>query len=150
MIQKKEQTIIDIPQTNSRIGAESEYSGDLGFSTSFSILGSVKGNIKGGELLIVYPQGRVEGVILVDYLLVLGYVSGTINAKKGVFFFDSAVVRGNVLSAIIRMQPGVDFEAECNLTEEDNIDIFSISRETFRANIFDQFVHRLDEISLHK
>lgn len=144
------QRIIELPQTSSRIGAKSKYDGVLKFEKSMGILGEVNGEIIGGELLVVYSNAKVLGNILVDYLLVIGRIEGNIHARRGVYFYEGAVVRGSVLSAIIRMQTGVDFEGECNLIEKEDVDIFSLSREVFRSSMFDKLVHELDERSTKK
>lgn len=139
-------TIIEIPHTSSRIGKGAEYDGVLQFKTSMSIMGKVKGKINGGELLIVHPDAVVEGDINVNYLLVIGKVYGNMNVKRGIYFFENAVARGNITSAIIRMQSGVDFDGKCNLSIEDEVDIFSLTRENHYSTLFDKLVHELDNI----
>lgn len=144
------QSIIDIPQTTSQIGKHSLYDGELRFEKSVSVLGRVKGKIIGGELLIVYPHAVIEGDILVDYMLVMGTVIGNINARRGVLLYENSIVRGSVVSTVIRMQSGVDFEGDCNIIESEETDIFSFSREEFRTTLFDNLVHELDEASSPK
>lgn len=148
----KNQAIIEVPQTASRIGKNTMYEGVLKFKTSMSVIGKVKGSIVGGELLIIHPNAIVEGDIIADYLLIIGSVSGNINARKGVYFFENSVVRGTVTSAVIRMQTGVDFDGKCNLNIEEDVDIFSLSRQSFHISMFDKLLHELDEIyfSHHK
>ena len=139
-------TTIEIPHTSSRIGKGAEYNGVLQFKTSMSIMGKMKGEIHGGELLIVHPNAIVEGDISVNYLLVIGSVYGNMNIKRGVYFFENALIRGNITSAIIRMQSGVNFDGTCNLSIEDEVDIFSLTRENYYSTLFDKLVHELDDI----
>ena len=44
------------------------------------------------------------------------------------------------------MQSGVDFDGKCNLSIEDEVDIFSLTRENHYSTLFDKLVHELDSI----
>lgn len=130
---KQHRAVIELPQTESRIGAQTAYSGVLSFKSSLSVFGKVDGKIEGGELLVIHPQAEVDAQIEADYILLAGTVKGQILARKGVCFYATAVFQGSVISRTIRMYAGADFQGSCNFMEREHVDIFSLSRGEFRA-----------------
>lgn len=139
MSNKQASIKIELPQTNSRIGRKSTYSGAIQFKTSLSILGKFSGTIKGGELLVLFPTANIEAKIQADYILIAGTVSGEIYANKGIYLYSSAYVRGDIHSTRVRMQPGLNFEGKCNFLKQEKIDIYNFSRSDLHANLVDKF-----------
>ncbi len=144
---KNEINLIELPQTNSRIGKTSKYTGTLRFKTSLSVLGSVSGSIIGGELLVIFPSASIEARIEADFILIAGTLHGTIHARKGLLVYSTAYIRGDIHAAKIRMQPNVDFEGTCNLLGTEKIDVHSFTRANLRAKLFEKFDDQSSEDS---
>ncbi len=134
---EKKSFVIELPQTESRIGAKTVHIGNLKFQRSLSIFGKVEGQILGGDLLVIHPESEVNADIEVDYLLLAGTVKGTIKARKGICLYSGSVFKGSILSDVMRMHVGADFEGSCNLLEKKRVDIFDLSRGEFRAMLTD-------------
>ena len=136
---KNEINLVELPQTNSRIGKTSKYKGTLRFKTSLSILGSVSGTIIGGDLLVIFPSASIEAQIEADFILIAGTLHGVIYARKGLLVYSTAYIRGDIHAAKIRMQPNVNFEGSCNLLGTEKIDINNFTRANLRAKLFEKF-----------
>ncbi len=137
MSRNEKPLVIELPQTESRIGSKTVHVGNVKFQRSLSIFGKVEGQILGGDLLVIHPDSEVHADIEVDYLLLAGTVKGTIKARKGICLYSGSVFKGSILSDVIRMHVGADFEGSCNLLEKKRVDIFELSRGEFRAMLTD-------------
>lgn len=112
--QKKDPSGVNTRQIDSLIAAGTELLGDLRFKGGLRLEGRVCGNIAGlpGEtaVLMIGPQGSVEGDIQVSHLIVEGAVHGAITVEQGVELGGTARVLGNMNYGSIEMHPGAIFE----------------------------------------
>lgn len=111
------------------IGKGAEVGGPLTSKGNVSISGRVNGSVEGlsvtlestkvigditsGDALSIGKGAVVIGDINAPSLVVKGAVKGNVDVKGDVFLHKGAVVKGNIVSASIGMEPGVVVDGTC-------------------------------------
>jgi len=99
----------DDPRNHTLIAAGADVAGDISFTGTLHIQGTVRGNIvvqgESGSL-VVAETGRVEGEIRVPRVVVNGRVEGDVHALEHLELASRAVVEGNVYYTVIEMLAG--------------------------------------------
>ena len=86
------------------------FEGELRFKGTARIAGRLKGSIKGSGSLIIESSAKVEAVLEVDHLVLLGGFSGRAKAYKSVLMEPPARFSGEVFSPSLSIKEGVFFE----------------------------------------
>lgn len=100
------------------LGKGTEFDGKLMFSGSVRIDGEFKGEILGGGTLVVGEGAKIEANVVVDNLVVNGYVRGSIEARERIEVYSTGKLLGNVKTAIFVIQEGAVFEGDCKMGSE--------------------------------
>jgi len=98
-------------QINTLIGSGTEIRGDIHFKDGLHIDGIVKGNvISDGDqsMLTMSEQGRIEGEVRVQNIVLNGAVEGDVYASQHVELAPEARVQGNVYYNLIEMAMGAE------------------------------------------
>ena len=111
------------PKVSTVIGQGTVITGDLQFSGGLHLDGEVKGNVKGdGETratLTISEQGRVEGDVRVENLILNGHIVGDVYASERVELAANARVSGTVYYRLLEMAMGAEVNGQLVHTEED-------------------------------
>jgi len=87
-----------------------EVIGDLRFSDVLHLHGRIKGRVISDGELIVGEKGVIEGDVEVGILTLGGMLIGNIIAKKKAHFLNTARIRGDVTTPILRVDEGAVWE----------------------------------------
>jgi len=113
---RKEKEKVKQDAISTFIGTKSEINGNLSFEGTIRVDGSLKGKITSGEgTLIVGETAKIEADINVGLAVVMGEVTGTVQAKKRIEIYKPARVAGDLQSPVISMDAGVTFNGNCNM-----------------------------------
>lgn len=98
------------------LGSDSSIEGTLKFQGTIRLDGRVKGKIcSSGGVLIVGEQAVIHADIVAGTIIVMGEVSGTINATERVEVYPPGRVNGDIQAAVISIEPGGIFNGNCTM-----------------------------------
>ena len=124
-------------------GQETEFDGVLEFTDSLVITGKFHGTIKAtGDLEIDRSAVCDVDVMNAESIVVLGKVTGRIEASERVELCSGSRVKGDIKTARIRISDNVEFEGQVSmLSEVPDIDIFSVASAEYK----DALIKKTDE-----
>jgi len=96
-------------KARSALGEGTVIQGKLSFDTPVRIDGKLSGEIFSSKVLIIGPSGHIDATIEAACLVILGAVTGTINASERVELWAGASLDGIVKSPVIVIQEGSRF-----------------------------------------
>lgn len=115
-------------------GPETEFDGVLEFSDDLVITGKFNGRIKAtGNLEIARDAICTVEKMSAKSIVIAGTVTGDIEASERVEICNGGVVKGDILTARIRIENNVEFEGEITMLDsipEDNL--FSVASNEFK------------------
>ena len=98
------------------LGADSRIEGTIEFQGTIRLDGRLKGKIlSNGGTLIVGEKAVIHADIRVDSIIVMGEVTGTIDAKKRVEVYPPGRVYGDIEAGVISIEPGGVFTGNCSM-----------------------------------
>ncbi len=110
------------PQVVTVIGQGTEIQGDIMFRGGLHLDGRIRGNVQGepdaGSSVTVSEQGRIEGDIRVDSLILNGTVVGDVHGTEQVELAAAARVTGTVYYRILTMASGAEVNGQLVHTDE--------------------------------
>lgn len=110
------------PKVSTVIGQGTVITGDVDFSGGLHLDGAVKGNVNGDgdsrSTLTVSEQGRVEGDVHVENLILNGMVVGDVFATERAELAANARVTGTVYYRLLEMAMGAEVNGKLVHTEE--------------------------------
>lgn len=110
------------PKVSTVVGQGTRVTGDLVFSGGLHLDGSVIGNVSGeadGEAtLTVSEQGRIEGDVRVNSLILNGTIVGDVFASQRVELASQARVTGTVHYHLLEMAMGAEVNGQLVHVEE--------------------------------
>lgn len=119
MINKSENIdLLDYDQIeiNTTFAPDTEFEGELFFSTPLKIQGKFVGKIETKSFLWIDADAHVEGDIIAGSVKLGGTLRGNIDAKQKVELLASAKLYGNIKTAKLKIADGVLFEGNCEMT----------------------------------
>jgi len=87
-----------------------EVIGDLKFSDVLHLHGYIKGKVISDGELVVGEKGVIEGDVEVGILTLGGTLIGNVIAKKKAHFLNTARIRGDVSTPVLRVDEGAEWE----------------------------------------
>lgn len=110
------------PKVSTVIGKDTEIIGDISFEGGVHLDGKVVGNVSGREgkasSITVSEQGRVEGDVRVDVLILNGTIVGDVYAGERVELASQARVTGTVYYRLLEMAMGAEVNGQLVHSEE--------------------------------
>jgi cytoskeletal protein CcmA (bactofilin family) len=103
-----------VPQ-RALLSEESEVSGKLSFTGPTRIDGRLRGEVRGGDLLVIGESGYVNGTIQATTLLVLGRVEGEVLGAERVEIGPRGALRGSIETRALVVHDGAQFEGDCRV-----------------------------------
>lgn len=95
-----------------------EVIGDLRFSDVLHLHGHIKGKVVSDGELVVGEKGIIEGDVEVGILTLGGTLIGNVIAKKKAHFLNTARIRGDVSTPILRVDEGAEWEGSITTLAE--------------------------------
>jgi cytoskeletal protein CcmA (bactofilin family) len=110
------------PKVSTVIGQGTLITGDLQFTGGLHLDGEVKGNVNGEKdsraTLTISEQGKVEGDVRVENLILNGHIVGDVYATERVELAANARVSGTVYYRLLEMAMGAEVNGKLVHTEE--------------------------------
>ena len=75
----------------------------------------VKGAITSESTIILGEEGRVEGELTANVVIIEGRVDGIIRARSKVDIQSKAIVAGDIQSPTLMIEPGAIFDGRCHI-----------------------------------
>lgn len=98
------------PETNTVIGSDVIFNGELVAGSNVYIHGTLEGTIgRDTKNLVVGEQGRVKALVHAKSVKILGRVDGDIYGDKIVELMSGSRVNGNIYCACVRLEKGAIF-----------------------------------------
>lgn len=98
------------------IGQRMVIEGDLRFSGGLMVEGTVKGSIQADSdtdaVLVISPQGRIEGQLHAPQVELSGTIEGDIIASERLILGSSAKVHGNIYYKLLEMAAGAQVSGQ--------------------------------------
>jgi cytoskeletal protein CcmA (bactofilin family) len=96
------------------LGFGSRIEGTVEFQGTLRLDGQVNGKIYSrGGTLIVGEKAVIEADIVVDTIIIMGEVSGTIDAKERIELQPPGRINGDIQAGVISIEPGGLFNGKC-------------------------------------
>jgi len=110
---KKEKKIASI---STFLGSDSSIEGAIEFQGTMRLDGRVKGKISSnGGTLIVGEKAVIQADIIAGVIIVMGEVSGTINAAERLEVYPPGRLNGDIQAAVISIEPGGILNGNCTM-----------------------------------
>jgi cytoskeletal protein CcmA (bactofilin family) len=98
------------------LGSDSSVEGTIEFQGTIRLDGRVRGKISSnGGTLIVGEEAVIDADVTVATIIVMGEISGTINATERLEVYPPGRVNGDVQAAIISIEPGGILNGNCSM-----------------------------------
>lgn len=97
--------------------------GKLSCSGSIRLDGEVKGDISSQSTVIIGENGKVNGQINAENITIGGRVTGTVKAKDKLVLDAKANLQGDVISKVIAIEAGANFNGNCKMGDAANINV---------------------------
>lgn len=94
------------PAVRALLDKDSEVSGKLTYSGPTRIDGRLRGEVRGGDLLVIGETGHVRGTVRATRLVVLGRVEGDVLGAEHVEIGPSGMLVGTIETRALAVQEG--------------------------------------------
>ena len=98
---------------------DTDFEGDLVYSSPLKIQGKFKGKIETKSFLWIDSDALVEADIIARSVKISGTLKGNIDASQKVELLSTAKLFGNIKTSKLKMADGVLFEGNCEMTSQD-------------------------------
>ncbi len=100
------------------LAAGTDYQGQLSFRGTIRVDGNFVGTITSEGKLIIGKDGKVQGTVNINELVVLGNLSGDICVAKRTVLHQSAKVTGVITTPLLTMEEGALLQGELHMGKE--------------------------------
>jgi cytoskeletal protein CcmA (bactofilin family) len=97
------------------LGPDAVVNGRLSFSAPTRIEGTLRGEVRASDLLVIGETGFVEGTIRAGNLLLLGTLEGSVVGADRVEIGAQGSLRGSVETRVLVMRQGAHLEGDCRV-----------------------------------
>lgn len=115
------------------IAAGTTLTGDMKSSGDLRIDGTVIGNVYSAAKIIIGTSGMVEGDIVCNQADITGKITGNIRAKELLQLRGDSLVKGNVYTGKLQVEPTATFNGQCHMgTFTDEVTKYDQQKTTVR------------------
>jgi cytoskeletal protein CcmA (bactofilin family) len=104
------------------LGKDTEFNGTITFDGDIRMDGRFKGEIKGGDSLVIGEEGVVEAEINVPYVIIMGEVKGDIFAERKVVIHSKGKAYGVIKSPSLVIEDGGIFNGRSLMQDIEQMD----------------------------
>jgi cytoskeletal protein CcmA (bactofilin family) len=104
-----------VPVVRQSLGRETTVTGKLSFNAPTRIDGTLHGEARASDLLIIGEEGVVEGAVRAQQLLVLGRIQGEVHVDGKVEIASTGRVVGAIHSQFLVVQAGGLLDGDCRI-----------------------------------
>ncbi len=115
--EKPDPSYVDIDQIKpvTTFAPDTEFDGELHFTSPLKIDGKFKGKIVTKGFLEIGSEAHIEGEIIAGSVKLGGTLRGNIHAGQKVELLKSAKLYGNIKTTKLKIADGVLFEGHCEM-----------------------------------
>lgn len=107
--------VATLPAIRQSLGRETTVTGKLSFNAPTRIDGTLNGEVKATDLLVIGEEGVVDGAVRATQLLVLGQVRGEVQVDGRVEIAESGKVTGTIESQFLVVKAGGVLDGDCKI-----------------------------------
>lgn len=111
-----------IKASNTILGKDSEFEGNMKFIGTVTIEGAFKGNILGEGTIIVGLDGVVRANILASDVVIYGKIYGRVSAENKICVYSSGKIFGDIKAPEFKIEKGAVIKGKCSTNEFDRTD----------------------------
>ncbi len=100
------------------LGVGTEIKGDINSNGDIRIDGSLTGNLRTKGKVVIGETGLVAGEIFCKNSDVEGKIEGKINATELLSLKSTSMIKGDIITRKLAIEPGAKFTGNCNMTLE--------------------------------
>jgi cytoskeletal protein CcmA (bactofilin family) len=104
-----------IPVVRSSLGPDTVVSGRLSFTAPTRIDGTLRGEVRATDLLVIGEKGFVDGVVRAQRLIVLGEVRGEVRGAERVEIAPGGRLMGVVEARSLVVSEGGCLDGDCSI-----------------------------------
>ena len=104
-----------LPQMRAMLDRESEVSGKLSFAGPTRIDGTLRGEVRATDLLVIGETGYVNGTVRAGNLVVLGRIEGDVVDAERVEIGPRGVLSGTVETRALVVREGGTLDGDCRV-----------------------------------
>lgn len=104
--------------------------GKLSSNGNVRVDGSVNGDITANGNVTVGENGEVNGEIHGEAVVIAGKVTGTVSSKEKLTLEGKAVLKGDILTKILVVEAGAQFDGQSKMSEKDTLRPPQVSSST--------------------
>ena len=100
------------------LGPDASFNGTIEFQGTIRLDGSVKGKIKSSEgTVIVGEKSAINAEIAVGTAIIMGEVTGTIDASERIELYPPGHVTGDIQAPLISIEEGGRLNGNCSMKD---------------------------------
>jgi cytoskeletal protein CcmA (bactofilin family) len=103
------------PQLRAMLDKDSEVNGKLSFSGPTRIDGTLRGEVRASDMLVIGESGLVDGIVQATSLLVLGRVEGRVLGAERIEIGPRGVLRGAIETRALVVREGGILDGDCKV-----------------------------------
>ncbi len=107
--------LVPVPNVRESLGADAVINGKLSFSAPTRIDGTLRGEVRADDLLVIGESGFVGGTIRAANLLVLGHVEGEVLGAERVEIGPRGLLRGAIEANALVVREGGLLDGDCRI-----------------------------------
>ncbi|RXG17905.1 cytoskeletal protein CcmA (bactofilin family) [Leeuwenhoekiella aestuarii] len=105
----------EVGNKQNRISEGTSIVGEIKSESDFRIDGKLEGKIESTGKVVIGKNGLLKGTLICKEADLEGIVDGNLNVEGLLNLRASAVVKGDVATGRLAVEPGADFNASCNM-----------------------------------
>ena len=102
----------------SLLGEGTEVAGEISFTSSLRVEGTLKGKVRSEATLVIGPPGKIDAEISVRKIIIQGEFRGIIRALERVEIHKDGKVYGDIYAPCLIIEAGALFDGRCNMAEK--------------------------------
>ena len=115
-LKKNEKSHVNIPN---QLNAGTNINGNITLDGHLRLDGKIKGNITCSGKVVIGEKAEVLGNIHCQSADILGAVHGDVQVKENTSLFGKSLVKGNIFTLSINIEPGAVFNGKCIMGNDD-------------------------------
>jgi len=118
---KKRRSVDSITEYTTELGPDAIFKGQLNGDGNYSIHGKVIGESNIGGILLLEQDGRWEGNMLADVVIVAGTVTGHVMAREKLELRSTGRVEGDLEAPSIAIAEGAIYDGKIKMAKAANV-----------------------------
>lgn len=119
---KNEEIPISSGGVHNVLAAGTVVTGTVTSDSDFRLDGRIEGDINCKGRIVIGPKGSIVGNIISDNAEILGDIEGSVRVKEKLVFKSTAIVKGDIFTQTLEIEPGAHFNGTCTMSGKNQLD----------------------------